>query len=426
MAMTRYHWIIGIALLGATVWFPVTGMAQDDEKLTVRFYPVQDLLIPRQGYRFNGRILPGVDPAAEYQNRVEYPFVGEMGGAVGGGMGGGGGFFAVPDRVAAQIGGGAGKGGFAGPGFGLVPSALPTGSENPHGIEIDDLMSVISRMVEPDQWEEVGGENVLDFLGGQLVVRATNEVHIAVEAFLNQVRLTTKQRVPVHVQAFWVHVDRNNASSFPTKGPELEAILKGPQLAIVGRVTCLNGQSVTISAGTRETVTANVIPVVGGHAMAYSPQNVFPNIGALLEVKPLLFENDQRVMMNVHSTVSRLSGKSTTRKHGDIDLDHPSIDAHQILTTVVAPLDQYFVAGGLTMSAAMPTSAEAIKTIFLVLKVSKQAMGRLVSFAANTLNSTMVTCIFKNTEVCDDSLLAYRPDDFGCGRVDCRTRYRSR
>lgn len=281
--MTRY-WLIGLTILAAVVSTAVPAIAQDDGRLTVRFYSVQDLLTPRHGYRFNGHVLPGVDPAAEYRSEADGAFIGQ--GIVPNQPGG---FFAVQDRVAAQAGDGRGVNGAS---LNMASTTAIAGVGNPHGIAIDDLMSVIARTVEPAQWETEGGSNVLDFLGGRLVVRATNDTHAAIEEFLKQLRLTTRHRVPVHIEAYWIKVDRSEAIGFPTTGAELEAVVRSP--AIAGRVSCLNGQTVTICAGRRESVTTEVIAVVGDENAAYQPQTVYPNIGALLEVKPLLLENGKK------------------------------------------------------------------------------------------------------------------------------------
>jgi hypothetical protein len=369
-----------LALLAA---LPNTGRAQGndkDEKPTIQFYPIQDLLTPRHGYRFKGSELPGIDPSWESHggNRGWGFGGGQAVGGQGGQGGGGGGFFAVPDRVAAQFGGGAesgdGAGGFGGGGGGYMPPQTPDRGDiiNPFGVDVDDLIEVITQVVEPDDWAQMGGGNSIHTLGGQLVVRATKNVHGEVAELLQQARLTTKSRVPLTVEAHWFRVPTTDASSFPSTNDALKSLLGtngGP--AISGRITGLNGQTVTLVTGTRESMVTSAIPVIGGTAAAYQPISVHPNLGALLEVKPILMSDAKSVMINVHSTVTKSSGKAVTRPHGDIQLDSAVIDAHQILTTTIANTDEYFVAGGLAMSKAQPGS-EDIHTLFLVLRVSQQ------------------------------------------------------
>jgi len=337
-----------------------TAADEEDERQTIRFYPVQDLLIPNHGYRFDGRKLPGVDPSGDRSS------TGGFGSGIGSGQQVQGGFFAVPDRVAPQFGGGGGGGGGGQP---MIVAAPIVTDYNPLGIDTDTLISVITSIVEPDAWEDVGGPNKITMLGGRLVVRATDKVHMELTEFLKQVRLTTKSRLPVSVEAYWFSVDRAKAASFPTTDAALQTLLKSTRPDVAGRVRCLNGQTVTISSGTRQTVTTELVAVSGGAKSAYQPTSVFPNIGTLLEVKPQLLEND-KVMMNVHSTVSESNGKSTKRAHGNIELDDAAVDAQQIATTVVAKVGELFVVGGL---AAGDNSANAggSETLFLVLRVEK-------------------------------------------------------
>lgn len=336
-----------------------------DERQTIRFYPVQDLLLPNHGYRFDGRTLPGVDPSGDR--------TGFGGGGGGGGFGAGqqavqGGFFAVPNQVAPQFGAGGGGGGGGGGQFTNMAAAPMTTDYNPLGIDSDTLITVITSIVEPEAWEDVGGPNKITMLGGRLVVRATGDVHMELTEFLKQVRLTTKSRLPVSVEAYWFRVDRTKAANFPTTDAALQALLKSTRPDVAGRVRCLNGQTVTISAGTRQTVTTDLVAVSGGTKSAYQPTSVFPNIGTLLEVKPQLLEGD-KVMMNVHSTVSESNGKSTKRAHGNIELDDAAVDAQQIATTCVAKIGELFVAGGL--AADDSANVGGSNTMFLVLRVKK-------------------------------------------------------
>ena len=75
---------------------------------------------------------------------------------------------------------------------------------------------------------------------------------------------------------------------------------------------------------------------------------------------------EKKVIVDIHSTVSESDGNLTLRKHGDILLDHPTIDSHQIGTTIVAPVGELFVAGGMTMR-----ESHNVFTMFLVMRVTK-------------------------------------------------------
>lgn len=308
------------------------GDKDEDEKLTIRFYPVQDLLMSHQGYRFNGHILPGIDTSSE---RGAGPPIGRL--------------QADDESVV----------------------GADTTADNPHGIDPGDLLDVITIVVEPEGWSDFGGQNVIDYLGGQLVVRATSSVHKELADFLVQARATNKSRMPLDVEAYWFRVDRDKAATFPKADAELKALLQNGQPNVAGRIQCLNGQTVTLATGTRQTVTTDVIPVVGGTSSAYQPLSVFPNIGTLLEVKPMLMHNDSQVMIDVHSTVSKVNGQSTKRQHGEIELDDTAIDAHQICTTSLANVGELFVAGGLATADA-GSAADSVQTIFLVLRVTKK------------------------------------------------------
>lgn len=333
----------------------ISSQADEEPRPIVRFYEVSDLLTPDRGHAFDGDSLPGVHRSSSLAVNNGQPVPVE------------GGFFAVPDHVTPQFAGG--MSGYYGPG-----SAYPTmnDSNNLNGVSHDDLLDAITQLVSPSEWEEVGGPNRISYLGSQLVVRAPPAIQLAVEDFLKQMRATDHARTSVTIRAVWFQVSETEAKTFPTDHDQLTALMKSARPAAVGQITCLNGQAVTLASGLRKTVTTRAGAVVGGSTGAYQPHSVYPNIGTLLEVKPILIDKTS-ILLNVSSTRSELRGGGK-RQHGEIQLDDVSIDSQRIATTVNGRIGEWYIAGSATVEGhpAAPGGKNADKPV-LVLVVKATA-----------------------------------------------------
>ena len=147
----------------------VTTPEDAESQLIVRVYDVRDLLA-----------MPWVEQPAASKPAG-------MAGGMGGGM------FAVADSEqvpggisgtgsnAVQPGGSANRGGMGGMGPpGRAPPQPPSGS--------DSLIEMITTIVQPDSWDDVGGPGGVDCYKGLLAVSQTDQVHKRIERFLDMLR----------------------------------------------------------------------------------------------------------------------------------------------------------------------------------------------------------------------------------------------
>ena len=156
----------------------ITTPEDADEHLEIRVYDCRDLLaMPtppgamKRGAAAAGQTTHGgggMFAVADEVSKSAAPVAGEGGGphssrGGGGGMGG--------------IGGVSGMGGIGGMGAGGASEA-----------RYDDLIDLITSLVDPDKWDIVGGSSAISSYNGLIAISTTARTHDKVERFLNMLR----------------------------------------------------------------------------------------------------------------------------------------------------------------------------------------------------------------------------------------------
>jgi hypothetical protein len=406
-------------LIGVLLIAPVGARAQlkpkeaeaGESELVVKVYRVLGLVTPAPDYAYDGTFLPALQSA-----RSATPFGGGMGGLMGGmgggtggmgagmmmggGMGGGMGMMSVDEKLA-QRGGGqaeapkpAGGGGGVG-GGGAVPAAgragAPPRRANPMRIEMSSLIDVITNIVEPASWDEVGGEGSISRIGTALAVRQTPAVHAKVKSFLEDLQRETGTLQVLTVKAQWLLLDdaqlrklrggadeKKQAARNEALDREALGSLPAEARHYSGQITCFNGQTVHIISGRLENLLQGGIPVVGGSEVGYQPLLLTPHFGVLLQVTPAVLPGDEGVMLDVQSSATRWDspGRSVQLQGAAnggpvVQIDRLNVTAQQFATSMRIPLGQPVLVGGMTFPGREPESSSG--QLHLVLEVESSA-----------------------------------------------------
>ncbi|PHR93993.1 MAG: hypothetical protein COA78_32220 [Blastopirellula sp.] len=75
----------------------------------------------------------------------------------------------------------------------MTTVTYPVGDLLDAGSEIDQIAVTVTTTVEPESWEELGGEGVISFLGDVMLVRQTDEIHRHVRGLLQTIRKHARQ-----------------------------------------------------------------------------------------------------------------------------------------------------------------------------------------------------------------------------------------
>ena len=303
----------------------------------------------------------------------------------GGGMGGGG------------FGGGVfGGGGAGGDVFGQSPGVA---SSNSTTVTMDSLIDAIVTVIAHDSWSENGGDNgQITPVGAALVVSQVPAAHQQIEALLSSLRKGSGSRRTLRIDARWLLLNSNDLDEL-LSGEEgridraaLEGFTRRPS-NIRGITNCFSGQLVYVASGTRRNVVQSYIPVVGsiddvrgeerqfversgssiifaaqrqtpsqGRSVGYQPITRTPNFGALLEIRPTLAAGDDRVTVDLKSTIT-VPGQRNDDLATDAAIasgmpavDRIAIETQEFATTLRIPLGEPFLVGGMTYA---PTSGNA-------------------------------------------------------------------
>jgi hypothetical protein len=369
--MMRVVMRIGPAVALLMLW-PVCGAAQqkEEEEIVVKVYRVTDLVMAAPNYAYEGTSLPQMREAQESQP-LGGGTMGGMGGGMMGGMGGqgggmGGGMFQVPDHLA-QVGAGA-AGGRA------SPQHQPTRTGTPR-IDMDTLIEAITSTIDPSTWDEVGGEGSISPIGGALAIRQTPTIHAKVQEFLEALKREIGTLHMLTIDAKWLELDngqleklRGSATSKRSGGGEAInadalAALPAESERYAGQITCFNGQTVHLVSGRIESVINGLIPVVGGGSVGYQPVMFAPHLGVLLQITPSALPEEDGVLVDLRSTVTRWDKSSKVAHIGTlpdsgttVDVDRINVTAQQFATSLRMPLDQSVLVGGVTFPAAAEAS----------------------------------------------------------------------
>lgn len=339
------------------------------EQQVVKVYRVIDLVLPAPNYPYEGTYLPAMKEGGSTRPSTG-PVMGGMGGGMMGGMGSGmgGGMFQVPDHLAQRAGGGG-----AAPAVKRQPPRIRVGAA---AFDLGQLIEAITTTVEPSSWDEVGGPGSVAIVGGALAIRQTPAIQAQVQEFLEALKRESGTLRTLTLQARWLLLDDGQmaelcrsgdeaASDGATIDPKVLAALTPSTQQYAGRITCFNGQTVHIISGRLHTVINGAIPVVGGSDVGYQPIMLSPHLGVLLEITPSILPEDDGVLVDLHSTITRWEtpgdpahlATSPNGKHA-IDVDRTNASAQQFATSLLIPLDEPVLVGGVTAPETDKTGRE--------------------------------------------------------------------
>jgi hypothetical protein len=163
--------------------------------------------------------------------------------------------------------------------------------------------------------------------------------------------------------------------------------------AFRGQITCLNGQTVHLATGQRRVISTRVTPTVGVGAVGYSASPEVLNIGAVLQLTPMVTRATQHhsAILDLHSVVTQwgkqddpikvtsqsfagMSEKSSngTLVHHMASIDRVNLGTQEWSTTVEIPLGEPVLVGAATLtdSADQTANAETAKRPQLALVVT--------------------------------------------------------
>jgi hypothetical protein len=379
----------------------------------IRVYAVEDLLYQPSDYPYRSG-MPTVAPFESTRNLGlgRNGGMGGGGGGMGGGMGGGGmggGMFSVPSEAARpeilrQFGGGQGAGGApAMGGAGAGPRVVARAAQ---------LVSLIKSLIKVE-WE-AGDENSSEstsqciMFGNNLVVRTSSHAHEQIAELLKALQATNGAR-SVTVEATWIVLDAQKLESLRSaQGAGRVATLKVDRkwLAEItrdttsfrGQITCLNGQTVHFATGQRRVIPSGATPTVGVGAAGYSTSTEVLNIGAVLQVTPILMTAGDRrsATLDLHSVVTQwgkqgepihvtsqtATGSSEKTLAGPLvnnvaTIDRANVGTLEWSTTVEVPLGESVLVGAATLTDAsdQTVNTEEVKRpqLGLVIEVRRTA-----------------------------------------------------
>ena len=344
--------------------------AEEQPKLIVRVYPVDDLLLVPVDYPLpTSMVLGGSKPRLTS---------GGMGGGMGGGAGGGmgGGMFSVTDQNAAPEvlrqfgGGGSGK---EQERTGFSPSTAAA------------LTRLIKTYVKGD-WDPDSESDTNDqctLFGKNLIVRQTEEGQRQVAELLKALRSGGSSVRSVTVDATWLALDSTQRDALRTTSADsAHGVSRGSSLdpkrfhdlipqavAFRAHIVCLNGQKVHLTTGTRRVISVGATPTVGVGATGYTTNIDIVNVGAALQVTPSISGDRQSVFVDLRSAITHwgkpgvpvtltsqsFAGSSDKSAGGllkqeMIAVDRPNIGTVEWSTTASIPLGVPVLIGSATLT----------------------------------------------------------------------------
>jgi|SRR5580704_2465385 hypothetical protein len=388
---------------------PAAAAGTEERRIT-RVYVVDDLTFMPTDYPFHGS-LPTTGPFDQGSGTSSFssgggPGRGAMGsgggGGMGGGAGGGGGMFSIPEPttppdVLRQFGGGSGAAG----------QAFPLRGGRPRAAQLINLIEIIVK----GEWggSEGGGREAPDqciMFAGNLVVRATPEAQQQIDGLLKSLQSGNAAR-SVTVEACWIVLDAQKLEALRTPpigtpndrhfalglDPKQVSALTQDAAAFRGQITCLNGQTVHLATGQRRVISTRVTPTVGVGAVGYSTSPEVLNIGAVLQLTPIVTHASQHrsAILDLHSVVTQwgkqddsikvtsqsfagMSEKSSngTLVHHMASIDRVNLGTQEWSTTVEIPLGEPVLVGAATLtdSADQTATAETAKRPQLALVIT--------------------------------------------------------
>jgi hypothetical protein len=290
--------------------------------------------------------------------------------------------------------GGFGMGGISGPAGG-------SGMNAPFGF--DPIVDLITKVISPSFWDDVGGPASIQPFGELLVISTTEKHHAEIRLLLSQIRehIASRKTLVIETHWLWLTEEQLHALTPNPSGPVDEKAWEEHQKRLLqedgdllpgyhATISCLNGQTVSTVAGKQRRFIISLIPVVGdngapaagagsiplnvgganGRSVGYQPQSITIQEGAALQVRPILCGEDQ-VILDIHGRVvevetpeqsvnppSDQDAKKSAEKADDQEgtgvraiaeaVDRPVVNTSRIDTTFRAPLGTRTLVGGIT------------------------------------------------------------------------------
>ncbi|MCA9235003.1 MAG: hypothetical protein KDA44_06015 [Planctomycetales bacterium] len=375
--------VVAVAGIAALEAHAQQGRNPGAEQYELRTYDIADLILTIHDHPYPGE-------PSKTTGRVPS---GSFGGS-GGGLGAN-----VQDPRSpvqfAQFGGGGGEfGRGGGRGYGPPAAANETNGMN---VTVDDVMGAIVETIEPETWEEkrggaAQGAGRIARVGAALVIWQTQQVHEQIAELLRALHSSAGSRKTLRIDARWLLLTSD----------ELDALLSGENssvdrktldrltrrpTSIRGVTNCFSGQLTYLVSGTRRNVVQGYIPVVGSidstapdatqwaggdgpvislvseqtefapsRGVGYQPLVSTPNFGALLEIRPTLVHGDDRVTVDLKSTITALGAPDDAAANqwestgGAPAVDRSAIETQEFATTLRTPLGEPLLVGGMTCS----------------------------------------------------------------------------
>ncbi len=371
----------GLACLPGWVANQAVAEEQDETvPLVVKVYRVIDLVVPVPNYPYEGTFLPGMGknlPGASLALTNTGAF-GGMGG-IGGGMG-----MSVPGV------GGMGGAAPVGPGTApaTAPARMPMAAQrqtiSPR-MNWSSLTNAITTLIDPQTWEENGGDGAITPVGGALGINQTEAVHAKIEQFLTDLRRETGSLSEISIDAQWLALDAEQfavlrGTSGTAAGvllPEKLAALPASTRRAAANITCFNGQTVHVISGQLATRLQGAIPVVGGNEVGYQATITTPHIGTLLQITPLTLPAEGAALVDLQSIVTRPGREEdaidlstpNTAKALAVLVDRVNIKAQQLATSLRVPLGKPVLVGGMSFSDGSTPEVGSEAELYLILEL---------------------------------------------------------
>ena len=351
---------------------------QTTDRVMVRVYDVADLLVWAMPYaaqhesdlsRERRTMFDGAVPSGLGFGAISGGMMGGLGGSSGGMGGAGGGFFSVPAQIRIPQPSVLQQAGAAAPPHDTPPQAtLTVRSVSPQ----DELIRLITEVVAPDTWDDVGGHGSITGIGQTLVISQTESVHDQVAVLLQQLRQTRSGQRIVTLHAFWLWQPDEQVAQLLTPAAGVPRGVVPPELFrewrateapegvrhYLASLTCHNGQTVHIQAGKQSLQVTGMTPIVGSEP-GYAPQVAVVQEGAVLQVTPCCTASDNQVTLDLQSRVTLLCPSEPTVRQaepGDVPmqtataLDRPVLLMQRLATTTRLALNQITLIGGMSFA----------------------------------------------------------------------------
>jgi hypothetical protein len=258
---------------------------------------------------------------------------------------------------------------------------------------VDELLSLLGNYIQ--NWDEAGAKQIYR---GNLIVRNTAEVHEELARFLQALRSTGDGARPVSLEATWLILSPQQLESLRQPTGEGASAGSGSfrktfeelsrqATAFHGRITCLNGQQTHLATGRRQVISTGGTPTVGVGATGYMPNMSVLNLGAVLQVTPII-AGDSKAIVDLQNVVTQwkepaaplqvssqvLAGVEEHKLGGPvvqtlISVDRADIGTQEWSTTVSIPVGQPTYVGSVTLANDKSSHLEAGQNPELVLVI---------------------------------------------------------